>query len=54
MKFFYRKDRDMYRVWIQGWSGDEFEVLDESEFEILLDSISRLGRFSITISEVED
>jgi hypothetical protein len=47
----YRKDRDMYRVWRPHWMGDQFEVLNQVEFETL-ELVAK--RFSYSMCEIFD
>lgn len=34
---YWRKDRDMFRVWRHDWFGDQFEVINEHKFDHLQD-----------------
>jgi len=49
--FQFRPDRDQFRVWRTDWTGDQFEVLSQVEFEAL-----RLtcARFSILLLEADE
>jgi len=42
---------EVRRVWLSGWQGDQFEILDYAEFG-QLERIAK--RFSISITEAED
>lgn len=51
LQFFWRQDRDMFRVWRNDWEGDQFEVLVLLDFDRLSNF---LRRFSIPFIEMED
>lgn len=46
-----RPDRDMWRVWREDWFNDQFEVMEQADFDKLQ---SLLTRFNISIEIHED
>lgn len=55
MKFNYRDDTSSAygekRVWLDSWSGDQFEILTEGEFN---DLIVLCGRFGFVLKDCTD
>jgi hypothetical protein len=47
----WRKDRDSYRAWTQGWPSDAFEVLNADEFTALQ---VVCGMFGVSLRDAEE
>lgn len=46
MNLYYNEHNNVYRVWRENWSNDQFEILDDKEFHRLEDVCSM---FSINL-----
>lgn len=51
MNFNYRQSSNTYRVWLDSWYGDTFEVLTHDEFEALK---GFAARFNFTMTACAD
>lgn len=54
MKIHWRKDGEQFRVWLDGWAGDAFEVITAHRMQLISDHADGLNEvFPNTVQLVE-
>lgn len=53
MRIYYRSDRDKFRVWLDEWQGDQFEIYTKEELAALEEMLKRLSIFLVEANEDE-